>query len=200
MKSYSKGFSIALVLLGVLLLSSILSCGGSGGGDDPDNTVIVEIGDSYQGGKVAHIFEVGQPGYVSGEVHGLIASDNNLGDAEWSKEDFLDEQVVGLSTAIGAGSKNTALIIAQNGSGTDYAAGLAASYRGGGYSDWYLPSEGEAQYLINNYLELGGLYNYGYWSSNSTASNTGRAFNPMYNEWSNNNKSFNYRVRAMRTF
>ena len=32
------------------------------------------IGDSYQGGKVAYIFIAGDPGYIVGETHGLIAA------------------------------------------------------------------------------------------------------------------------------
>ena len=32
----------------------------------------VNIGDSYGGGKVAYIFVPGDPGYVEGEINGLI--------------------------------------------------------------------------------------------------------------------------------
>ncbi|MDC1324765.1 DUF1566 domain-containing protein [Flavobacteriaceae bacterium] len=48
------------------------------------------------------------------------------------------------ATTIGTGSANTTTIInAQGATETDYAAGLARAYRGGGYDDWFLPSKDE---------------------------------------------------------
>lgn len=49
-------------------------------------------------------------------------------------------------TAIGTGRANTETVIAA--CGTDTAAGIATSYRGGGKSDWYLPSKDEMDSLI----------------------------------------------------
>jgi hypothetical protein len=45
--------------------------------------------------------------------------------------------------AIGLGYKNSIAIVAQNGVGTTYAAGLARAYAGGSKSDWYLPTLAE---------------------------------------------------------
>ena len=41
---------------------------------DTTGTSGLEIGDNYQGGKVAYFFVPNDPGYVSGEVHGLIVA------------------------------------------------------------------------------------------------------------------------------
>lgn len=48
---------------------------------------------------------------------------------------------IGTAREIGAGKANTAAII--EACGTDTAAGFAAAYRGGGKSDWFLPSMNE---------------------------------------------------------
>lgn len=48
---------------------------------------------------------------------------------------------IGTARELGAGKANTAAII--EACGTDTAAGIAAAYRGGGKSDWFLPSMNE---------------------------------------------------------
>ncbi|MDO9579911.1 MAG: DUF1566 domain-containing protein [Bacteroidales bacterium] len=55
------------------------SVGTSYGNEISFKTATVSIGDSYQGGKVAYILQPGDPGYVEGETHGLIAATSDQG-------------------------------------------------------------------------------------------------------------------------
>jgi len=72
---------------------------------------------------------------------------------------------------IGSGWANTDKIIIQNGEGTTYAAGLARAYRGGGYSDWFLPSIDELYQLYLNRDVIGGFADHTwYWSSSEYTS------------------------------
>ena len=55
------------------------------------------------------------------------------------------------ATAVGSGAANTTAIIDNQGpTETDYAAGLARAYNGGGFSDWFLPSKGELSSMFQN--------------------------------------------------
>jgi len=56
---------------------------------------------------------------------------------------------VAVGTALGTGKTNTDLIIASCGAST--AAGIARAYTGGGYNDWFLPSNAEFQLVASNY-------------------------------------------------
>jgi hypothetical protein len=70
-------------------------------------------------------------------------------------------------TSIGSGKSNTDLIIAtQTRTGRPFAAAaIAVAYRGGGYSDWVLPSRAELRKLFYSRNEVGGYEDSWYWAS-----------------------------------
>jgi hypothetical protein len=129
---------------------------------------LLEIGDSYDGGKVAYIFVAGDPGYVEGEQHGLIAAL-----ADYSTKIYWHATNGGITgateTALGTGQANTDKIIALYGTETN-AARVCYDYTNvdtgtGVYSDWFLPSKAELNKLYLNKAVIGGFADYVYWSS-----------------------------------
>ena len=88
--------------------------------------------------------------------HGLVCSIENLTeDINWSNgtDGYTNEVATDAKyLGIGRGSYNTDIIIDILGEPiTNYAAGLARSYGGGGYTDWFLPSKGELIQIAINY-------------------------------------------------
>jgi hypothetical protein len=135
------------------------------------------VGDSYLGGKVAYIFQQGDPGYDPNVQHGLIAAPTDV---------FINNQRAGLAwgcvnapaqqsdiqvlsgangTALGTGEQNTLDIVAEC-SEQNIAAKAALDYSNGSYSDWFLPSSVELNKVRDNRVIIGGFDdNLWYWSS-----------------------------------
>jgi hypothetical protein len=137
------------------------------------------IGEVYGGGIVVFTWD--------GGTHGLIAAISDLGKAKWNDASVTMSRANG----IGAGLKNTTLIIANLGynAGASYAAKMCNEYsvdvtvdgKTITYGDWYLPSLFELSQFILNKSYFTGLPTptYYYWSSNEDI-RTGNSDRAMY--------------------
>ncbi len=166
--------------------------------DETSAASILAIGDAYQGGKIAYILQLGDPGYIAGQTHGLIAaaSDQSAG-AEWGCYGSLIPGADGI--ALGTGNQNTIDIMA--GCAT---AGIAARLCGdlvlGAFSDWYLPSKDELNKLYINRVAVGSFSSNFYWSS-SEGTNNFAWYQYFYNgNQINGTKNYALYVRAVRAF
>ena len=124
------------------------------------------IGESYGGGIVFYVYDGGQ--------HGLIAATADQSTSiRWYGGTNTNTRARG--DGIGAGLKNTAIIIANQGSvdGADFAATVCNEYSvtvaGTTYGDWYLPSKYELNLLYLQKTVVGGFASAYYWSSTEYA-------------------------------
>ncbi|CAN5124111.1 hypothetical protein BH11BAC6_BH11BAC6_05430 [soil metagenome] len=151
------------------------------------------IGESYGGGFIVYLDTV--------TGHGLISAPENQNSGIVWAPDSNYTLVGAKGKAIGTGPKNTQKIISAFGtSGAAYAALICVNYRGGGFSDWYLPSRDE---LFQASLQKDFLPDHtggNYWSSSERDSKTTYFVHFHNNLKSNFDKSDTFHVRAMRSF
>ncbi|WP_055444620.1 hypothetical protein [Lacinutrix himadriensis] len=82
-------------------------------------------------------------------THGLVCALEDQSDGiRWGTSAITSANAL----SIGRGADNTKAIIATNYNleETSYAAGLTRAYRGGGFEDWYLPSDAELHEMYQN--------------------------------------------------
>lgn len=148
-----------------------------------------------QGGILFYTLQPGDPGYIPGEVHGLVAA-NNFSTTTYSWRNTTDTLINVLDSAIGTGALNTQKIVAAQGNG-EYAAKICDDLNLNGYSDWYLPSADELILLVKSKVIPGTLSQY--WSSTEISS-TQAVQSTVTSRKRTSAKSNKYRVIAIRKF
>lgn len=111
-----------------------------------DSAATCPLGDIGPGGGLVFLCFDGKTYEMAPKTWNGSASDPAL---EWSGN--TTDLLAGTSAAVGTGAANTAAMIAQpfGGSTSGKAATSAVAYRGGGFSDWFLPSEDELMAMCN---------------------------------------------------
>lgn len=180
-------------------------------GDISADTVLIHfaqnlnIGDSFGGGIIAYLFQQGDPGYIEGEQHGLIAASIDQGDAQWyvTSYPYITYPPTGATAnTLGTGNANTTAIVGIQGIG-NYAAKLCYDLVLEGYSDWYLPSKDELGKLYINKSAIGGFsYTAAYWSSSESIVSADNAWFQHFSDgsWYDYIKYNACNIRAVRSF
>ena len=118
-----------------------------------NQNIALNVGSRHGGGRVFYIFQEGDPGYVEGEVHGLVIADEDLDETRWTLGDVGSFTSLNISNYddyqtsahLNAGSSDTDLLIEfqENITGSFPAVNAAYNAEINGFDDWYLPSLGE---------------------------------------------------------
>ena len=163
-------------------------------------SVVLRLGDSFQGGKVFYLEGSGE--------HGLIASTSDfVFNGEFGAEDGFFWGKEGLiGTTRNNGKANTELM-ASNSPSLGYA---GYHFRGGnyinGFSDWYIPSIEELELLRANMDLVGGFVRTGtpwqdfYWSSSESSETSAFCLNFYALAGNTSEKSLLRKVRVIRSF
>lgn len=156
------------------------------------STTTHRIGERFGGGIVFYVYDNGK--------HGLIAATSDQATfVRWGTTTAVNA----VRDGINAGMANTERIILVQGSAGDYAAQIAANYRGGDFGDWYLPSKYELNLLFQKKAFVGLFPGFTYWSSNESGSDNawGQDFSDIWGaQFYTNRTQKHSSVRAIRSF
>ena len=155
------------------------------------------LGQYYAGGLIFYIDTTGN--------HGLVADTTDIGDSiAWHIGS--NDTLVASSTAVGTGAINTANLVSHYYKDSASAAWICKNYRGGGYTDWFLPSKDELNLMRQN-LYTRGFGNWSvatYWSSSEYVDTQGRYY--AWAQYFTNGYQYYFKqyfplnVRAVRAF
>jgi len=165
------------------------------------------IGDFVNGGVVFHIFESDEPGFVSGEIHGLVVAMSDVATSfQWgcygtdlpNVPNVTSNPPVGQGAEIGDGISNTNAILLDC---PGAPAALAARSLG---EDWFLPSINELKKIYDNKTTLEGVSGFIAFSNYYWSSTEGDNDYAWYQDFFGNQdaifKYFTFNVRAVRAF
>ena len=196
---------VTFLILGILFIAS---CKKEETVELESGPTPVTIGDFRNGGVVFYIDS-------NDNTHGLVCAISNQSTGiQWYNG--IDTTTGAQGIAIGTGTANTTAIInSQGATATDYAAGLAKAYTGGGYNDWFLPSQEELQelYKYKSIIDSSSIANGGsgfvnnelYWSSTEYDQDDTQAIWQYFDPNGTGGTGFSskdntYYIRAIRAF
>ena len=103
--------------------------------------------------RIFYIYQSYDPGYIAGQVHGLIVAPSNGCSGCTTNSTYAwgtTADVTGTSSELNTGQANTTSILNSGSRDVSYAAEKANAYISSNYNDWYLPSEKEMKKLFQN--------------------------------------------------
>ncbi len=160
--------------------------------------VVTNIGEKLNGGILIYILQPSDQGYEASIPHGLIVA-TEIYRSRWYNGVYINTGAT--ATSIGAGLVNTNSVILNQGLvQSNYASGLARAYRGGGYSDWFLPSKDELNKMFLNKISVVNCLDNLYWSSSEVSSNFAWAHDFGTGIQLSENKELSLCVCAIRAF
>ena len=147
------------------------------------------VGQNFGGGIIFYLDGTGQHGLIS------ATTDQSPG-AYWG---CFQTTIGGTSTDFGTGQANTTIIVNAC-SETGIAARICDNLVLGGYSDWFLPSQGELNQMYQQKTAIGGFANDFYWSSSEDGGYYAWGVNFESGNPGEGFRGYTHVVRAIRAF